>query len=89
MLRHAVLEVLAICYPLPRQLRGIRRAVMVELPFTVEDLEVEAALEFQRGLGNAGFEFDDQGGSKWWKATSAGLLRVERGASAPAPRTSE
>lgn len=78
-LRRTVLEVLARTAPVPRTATGLKRAVEVELPFGVSLQDMEAALEFHRGNSHATFEHDPHGATKWWRATSVGILAVERG----------
>lgn len=78
MLRHATLEVLAAAHPVPRQARGIHRAVAVLVPFAASVADVEAALELLRGLGFVHAENDPLGSSLWWTATAAGILHLER-----------
>lgn len=80
-LRHAVLECLGSRHPAALPLAGIRRRVQVTVDFRFEDAELESALEFCKGQGWARYDFDELGSSKWWSATAAGVLLIERGAS--------
>ena len=83
MLRHAALETLVACHPVPRPAHAIRRKVNASVPFHFTDEELLAALELLRGMGLVSYESDHLGTTQWWVATPAGVLRVERGSTTP------
>ncbi|MDE2101206.1 MAG: hypothetical protein KGL39_28430 [Patescibacteria group bacterium] len=80
-LRHAALQAAAIRFPAALTARQITRAVKKELPFLFEEMDVEAALELLQGFRPALIEFgqDEMGATKYWRATSEGVLKMERG----------
>lgn len=79
-LRQAVLQAAVIRAPAALTVRQLARAVKKELPFLFEESDAEAACELLRGLTPALFEFTTEalGSTKYWRATSAGVLHVER-----------
>lgn len=79
MLRHAVLECLVARHPVALAATGVARRVRSELDFAVDDSDVDAALAMLGGLALVAQETDELGSSRWWRATPAGVLRVERG----------
>ena len=79
LLRHAVLEVLAVRHPSAITTAAVRRRISIELDFEAALEDVEAALEFLRGIKLVGMEQDDLGSTKYWAATSEGVLKYERG----------
>lgn len=78
MLREAVLQNLVRRFPVTMSAAGVRRAVLIELPFHVDLEAVLAALEYLRGLGAVEFALEELGPTKWWKATTKGVQHVER-----------
>lgn len=78
-LRHLVLEITALRYPVALTASAIRRRAETELDFPITDADIEAMLEFLRGLALCRFETDDFGATRYWHATSAGVLAHERG----------
>lgn len=78
-LRHAVLECLVTRHPAALPPAGIRRRVETEVDFPVLEADVVAALDLLKGLELVACEADEFGASQWWKATAAGVLKVERG----------
>lgn len=78
-LRHAVLEFLTTRHPTASPARAIRRTVAREVDWDVEAPEIEAACEMLQGLGLACFVWGELGNTRFWKATSDGVLAVERG----------
>jgi len=81
LLRHATLEVLAARHPTALPFPGIRRRIAQQLDFPFHDSDLESALDFGKSQGWLTFTFDEAGSSKWWSATAAGLLKIERGQS--------
>ena len=77
-LRHAVLEALAVRHPAALAPRQLVRAVKKEVPFLFEETDVTAACEILRGLLFAEFTLDELGGTKYWRATSNGVIHFER-----------
>ncbi len=79
-LRHCVLGILVARHPAALTIKQIFHRVGMELDFPASVEEVEAALEFQRGLtpANVALVPDDFGSTKYFNATSAGVLMVER-----------
>lgn len=77
-LRHAVLEALVLRHPAALSPRQLHRAVKKELPFLFEEAEVVGACEILRGLTLAEFTVDELGGTKYWRATSQGVIHHER-----------
>jgi len=80
MLRHAVLDVVALRHPNAMTVRAIRRAVAVEIGFPVELTDVESAAELQVSLDHFASEPDPLGSTKYYTATAAGVLAQERDA---------
>lgn len=80
-LRQAALEVLVACHPIPRPFHAIHRNVERELtfPFTHDDLL--SAIQFLGDLSLLEFTVDDLGSTKWYRATPAGCLKIERSSS--------
>jgi hypothetical protein len=78
LLRHAVLECLVLRHPNALPLEGVVRKVNTMLPFKVATEAVNGALELLAGLGLVRSHEDELGSSKWWTATSQGVLKVER-----------
>jgi hypothetical protein len=81
-LRHAALEVLAARHPVALPLTGIRRSVAREVGFPFSDPDLTSALEFwitHEASPKLSFETDTAGSTRWYRATAAGLLLVERG----------
>jgi len=85
-LRIAALEVLASCHPVPRPLHAVRRSVNHQVIFHFTDEDLVSALELLRGMGLVEYETERLGVTKWWVATAAGVLHVERKAPANPPR---
>ncbi len=77
-LRHAVLEFLTLRHPTASPARAIRRTIAREVDWNVAEEEVNAALELLEGLGLVRHELDNLGATKYWQATSAGVLAQER-----------
>lgn len=79
-LRHEVRTALAIRHPAALTPRQLMRMVKKELDFLFEEPDVIAALELLRGLSPAETDFtaDPLGTTKYWRATSAGVLAHER-----------
>jgi hypothetical protein len=77
-LREATIEVLVASRMLPRPVPAIRRNVQRELAFDFTEADQVEALEFLRGRGLVDFQWDSLGSTKWWAATSEGMLHVER-----------
>lgn len=80
-MRRAVLEVLATRAPAAFPLSGVQRRIALGklVDGTPSEGELEAALEFLRGLDLVEFKHDGLGSSKYWNATSKGVLAFERG----------
>lgn len=76
--RHAVLAFLAERPSLRHGLGAIRRGVNREGGNYAEQ-EIAEAAEFEVGLGNASATTDAHGVSRYYQATSAGILNYERG----------
>lgn len=80
-LRHAALDALAVRAPAALAPRQVLNAVKKEIPFHVELHELVAALELLAGVKPeplAEFVTDDLGATRYWRATSAGVLKAER-----------
>lgn len=77
-LRHAALENIVARRPAALPAPGIRRRLAVELDFHYTDEQLAAELEFLRDKGLIKFELDELGSTRWWSATAAGVLAVER-----------
>ena len=79
-LRHAVLQALVIRAPAALTVRQVTRAAKKDLAFLFEESDAEGACELLRGLDPAlvDFRVDGLGSTKYWRATSAGVLHVER-----------
>lgn len=88
-LRKVVLEAIALRHPTALTISGIRRRVEAELDFKITDEDVEAALQFLKGLGLATVQFADLGSSQHWQATSKGVLANERGSVPQSPHSTE
>lgn len=83
-LRHVVLETLYVRHPAPVTTAGVRRIAGREIA-ELSEADTEAALEMLRGLDLVKFEEDALGATKYWSATSAGILAFERGEKPKAP----
>lgn len=84
-IRRAVLETLSSRHPAALLPSGIKRRITEHdlLDPTVTDSdeferEIAAALEFLRELGLVAFHVESLGSTKYWQATSAGVLHWER-----------
>lgn len=77
-LRHAVLECLTSRHPVPLTAAGVWRRVRTEMTCPVGTDDVQGALEVLKGLGLVEETVDALGTSVWWRATSQGVLAVER-----------
>lgn len=79
-LRQAVLQAAVIRAPAALTVRQLARAVKKELPFLFEESDIKAACEFLKGKSPALFEvqLEELGSTEYWRATSAGVLHVER-----------
>jgi hypothetical protein len=77
-LRHALLEELVARHPVPVSARGLlgKMAVTVAGRVTLED--VLSALALLQDAELVAAIPDDLGPTPWWRATGAGVLRVER-----------
>ena len=78
-LRHAVIEELAARHPVPVNTEGVRRKMAVTVAGKVTLEDVASALAVLRDQGLVDAIPDDLGSTTWWRATGAGVLRVERG----------
>lgn len=78
-LRHGCLDFLVIRHPAALPVRAIRRGLTREVSFEVHDNDVEAACQFLVGLGHAQPASDPLGATKYFSATSQGVLARERG----------
>lgn len=88
-LRHVVLEAIALRHPTSLAVNAIWRRVKSQVDFEITEADVEAALEFLRGLALARFETDGLGSTKYWQSTSAGVLANERGKIPEQPHSRE
>lgn len=88
-IRHVVLEALALRHPIALTVNAIWRRVKAQLDFEITEADVEAALEFLRGMGLMQSKTDDMGSTKHWQATSQGVLAHERGEVPKAPHSTE
>ena len=77
-LRHAAREALVLRHPAALSVRQLTKPVKKELPFLFEEADLTAALEVLRGLRHAEWTMDELGGTKYWRATSEGVLAQER-----------
>lgn len=79
-LRRVTLEVLAIRFPTTLQVSSIVRRIndAALLDFKATDESVAAALEFLKGLDEVRTRDDPHGSTKYWSATSKGVLAWER-----------
>lgn len=77
-LNHAVLEYIAAIFPSAVPVRQVHRKVIKEIGFDLQQPDVERSLEFLKGLKFTEFKFDDLGSSRFWSATSEGVLHYER-----------
>jgi len=77
-LRHAVLAALVVRHPAALTPRQLFHAVKKELDFLFEETDLVAALELLRGLKFAEWIVNELGGTKYWRATSEGVLHQER-----------
>lgn len=78
LLRRSVRDLLHARNPAALPARGLRRRLLTELDFEPALEAVEAACEFWRDQGQLAFDYDEAGGTKWWRITAAGILAVER-----------
>jgi hypothetical protein len=79
LLRHAALEALAFRHPVALPVAGIKRRVEHSVDFRFETADLVSALEVLRGLRYTAKEHDPLGSSDWYRATSEGVLFIERG----------
>lgn len=77
-LRHAVLECLALRHPAALPLKGIARRVTTTVDFKVTDEDLESALALLVDLGLVRKQTDELGPSCWWNATAKGVLAYEQ-----------
>jgi hypothetical protein len=77
-LRGAALQALAVRHPAALTPRQVFHAVKKELPFLFEEGDLAAALELLRGLRLCEWIISEFGGTKYWRATSDGVLHYER-----------
>lgn len=77
-LRHAVLEALAVRHPAALSVPQLARAVKKVTPYLFEESDVTAALEILKGMLFADFTLDELGSTKYWRATSNGVIHFER-----------
>ena len=77
-LRHTVREALVLRHPAALSARQLVKPVKKELAFLFEEADLTAALELLRGLKHAEWTLDELGGTKYWRATSEGVLAQER-----------
>lgn len=77
-LRHCVLGILVDRAPTALSIKQVFHRANMELDFAISGEEVEAALEFQRGLNNVALVPDEFGSTKYFSATSNGILVHER-----------
>ena len=77
-LRHEVLNVLAQRHPTALSTKQIHHRAAMEVDFAISEASANAALEFQRGLHHVSLVPDTFGSTKYWTATSAGVLIWER-----------
>lgn len=86
-LRHAAREVLATRPGIALDLSGIARRIRKErlVDFDCTDADIEAALAFLAGLDPAQVKLrpDGLGSTKYYQATSSGVLAFERGDATP------
>jgi hypothetical protein len=78
-LRHAVLECLAARHPAALNLDQIWKRAAKQLDFGFERLEVEPALAVLEDLKLVQVQQDSLGSTRYWSATAAGVLLIERG----------
>lgn len=88
-LRHVTLEIIALRHPTALTVSAIRRRAETEIDFKITDDDIDATLEFLRGLGLCRFEVDGLGTTKHWQATTNGVLANERGKIPSQPHTTE
>jgi hypothetical protein len=77
-LRHVTLETLATRFPTAHLASTITRHVRQSVLFKLTEADVVATLEFLRGQSLASSTMDGLGSSKFWQATSKGVLAYER-----------
>lgn len=77
-LRHEVLNVLAQRHPTALSTKQIHHRAAMSVDFAISEESVHAALEFQKGLNHVSLVPDAFGSTKYWTATSAGVLAWER-----------
>lgn len=88
-LRHVILEIIALRHPTALTNAAILRRASPELDFKITGEDTDATLEFLRGLSLARYESDGLGTTKYWQATSAGVLANERGKIPTNPHSAE
>ena len=77
-LRTAALTALVVRHPAALTPRQLFNAVKKELDFLFEESDLVAALEILRGLKFAEWIINEVGSTKYWRATSEGVLHQER-----------
>lgn len=78
-LRHALLEVLAVRFPTAHNTRAIRRMVAREVAFPVAEEDVQRELMMLVGLKHASVTPDPLGSTQHFAATPDGVIANERG----------
>lgn len=79
LLRHVVLEILAVRHPAALPVRAIRRQAARELDFEVAEGDVIGQCAFLVGMKFARASADPLGSTNYYAATSEGVLAWERG----------
>jgi len=77
-LRHVVLEILAVRHPAALPVHSVARHARTAMGIEIPESDVTAACELLRGFAFADFSMDELGATKYWRATSAGVLKYER-----------
>jgi len=79
-LRQRIIGYLATRFPLAFDASAICRSIKARslVDFEITDADVTAALELLHGLGFTEIQTHELGASKYWKATSCGVLESER-----------
>ncbi len=80
-LRHAALEVLATRHPTALDLAAIARRIERDrlVDFTFNESQLDSALTFLMGRLYISMTHDGMGATRYWTATSDGVLAYERG----------